>query len=398
MAHGARVVNVRNRVRVAGMEVDIMSTPRLNYSPRMTNRLVETGVFETEHFFLVDVGASGGIESHWRIFGEYLNAVGFDPLVKECARLNQAERSPNVRYHAAYVGAGESASFLPSEENADPDSGWSNQPFPRTSATRAEQALSISAMQRYNSGDEEILLSDERVSLDEYFSGTRVNTIDFIKIDTDGHDYEVLCGARDILAKHLVLGLYVECQFHGQIHPRANLFSNIDRLLREEGFSLFDIEVYRYTRACLPGKFVYDIPAQTTGGQVLWGDALYLRDAAVPGYEDRWECELSVEKLIKLACLFEIYGLPDCEAELLLAHKGRLGDVIDVPGCLDLLAAEADPSSPSFEDHNRKFDEEPESFFPGEQEPWKEKLRTAEIGSGLFRLKKILGSLRTGPK
>ena len=347
-----------------------MSTPRLNYSPRMATRLVATGLFETERFFLVDVGASGGIESHWRIFGEQLQAVGFDPLVKECARLNQAEQASNVRYHAAYIGAGVSAPFLPSDDGTGPVS--CHQLYSRTSSVRAQKDQHFSSVQRYNYDDPELVLSDQRISLDEYFFDYPATAVDFIKIDTDGHDYEVLCGARETLAQRLVLGLFVECQCHGIIDPHANVFSNIDRLLREKGFSLFDIEVYRYTRACLPGQFVYKIPAQTTSGQVLWGDALYIRDAAAPGYEDYWRCKFSVAKLLKLACLFEIYGLPDCAAELLLSYKDQLGDVIDVPGCLDLLAAEVDPSSQSFEDHNKKFDEDLESFFPSEQKPGEE--------------------------
>ena len=90
------------------------------------------------------------------------------------------------------------------------------------------------------------------------------------------------------MAEKQVLGLLVESQLHGIAHAHSNVFSNIDRLMREQGFSLFDFEIYRYTRATLPGHFVYDIPAQTHEGQVVWGDALYLRDVTAPGYEGRW--------------------------------------------------------------------------------------------------------------
>lgn len=341
-----------------------MSTSRINYNPSMTRRLVADGAFRTEHFSLVDVGASGGIEQHWRIFDDYLSAVGFDPLVKECARLNQAEQSPNIRYHAFCVGSDDYASLLPPEVAADPVRGWSNQPFPRTSSVRASTAMNMSFTKRFNNDDDDILLTDKATSLDSFFSTHPAETVDFIKIDTDGHDYEVLCGAREILSNYQILGLFVESQFHGIVHSHANLFSNIDRFLRDQGFSLFDIEVHRYTRACLPGRFVYDIPAQTTSGQVLWGDALYLRDVAAEGYENRWGVRLSTQKLLKLACLFEMYGLPDCAVELLLARKQALDGVINITQCLDLLAAEMDPSSPSYADHNRTFDTALKGFFP----------------------------------
>ena len=72
-----------------------------------------------------------------------------------------------------------------------------------------------------------------------------------------------------------MLGLGVEVQFHGPVSSEANLFSNVDRFLRGFGFGLFDLDVHRYSRGALPAEFVYDLPAQTTTGQVLWGEAIY---------------------------------------------------------------------------------------------------------------------------
>ncbi len=362
-----------------------MATARVNYNPSMTKRFVTDGVFKTEPFTVIDVGASGGIEQHWRIFGEQLVAVGFEPLVKECTRLNKVEQSPGVRYHAFFVGSEDYGSLFPDNIVTDRVLGWSNQPFPRTSSVRAQQAMNYSVTKHYNSDDDEIVLTDNVTTLDGFFSTHSIDTIDFIKIDTDGHDYEVLCGARKVLTKYPVLGLFVECQFHGVVHPHANLFSNIDRLLRDEGFSLFDIEVYRYTRACLPGQFVYNIPAQTTSGQVVWGDALYLRDVAAEGYENHWRIQFSPQKLLKLACLFEIYGLPDCAAELLVVRKEGLDGVVNVAQCLDLLAAEMNPSIPSYAEYNRTFDSALESFFPS---------GVAEVSKGKGGGKGLFGRLR----
>ena len=55
--------------------------------------------------FVVDVGASGGIDSYWSEFRDQLRAVGIDPLVAEVKRLNA--RAPGcVRYQAAWVTCG----------------------------------------------------------------------------------------------------------------------------------------------------------------------------------------------------------------------------------------------------------------------------------------------------
>jgi Methyltransferase FkbM domain len=96
-----------------------------------------------------------------------------------------------------------------------------------------------------------VLYAKRKVSLDSFFDERPDVAVDFIKVDTDGGDYEVLCGAERILDRHMVLGLLVEVQFHGISHLHSNLFANIDRLLREHGFSLFDLDVYHYTRGVL---------------------------------------------------------------------------------------------------------------------------------------------------
>ena len=352
-----------------------MSTPRVNLAAPITRELVRGGLFASEPFVLVDVGCSGGIAAHWRAFEPALEAYGFDPLVRECERLNQLERNPRVRYLDRFVGWDGYRDLYPERVASDPVQGWSNQPFPRTSAARAQNAKAESFVQAvFNYGNAELKYTAQRTSLDAFFSAEPGVKVDFVKVDTDGHDYEVLCGARGILASHQVLGLLVEAQFQGVNHAHANLFANIDRLLREHGFSLFDVETYRYTRAVLPGHFTHSIDAQTHEGQVLWGEALYLRDLGAPGYDDRWPPALSATKVLKLACLFEMFGLADCAAEALCAKREELTCVVDVNALLDQLAGEIHPRLASFAEVNRRFDASPDWFYP---RSLKERLRRA---------------------
>ena len=207
-------------------------------------------------------------------------------------------------------------------------------------------------------------MTDERITLDKFVSGKPDVNVDFIKIDTDGYDYDVLCGGDELLTKSPVLGLFVECQFHGSVHQDANLFSNIDRFLRSRGYSLFDIEVYRYSRGTLPKPFFYDITAQTLEGQVLWGDALYLRDAGDPDYEKMWEIQLSPQKLLKLACIFEIYGLEDCAAELLEGKRLELENLVDIEQCLNLLTPQLGGKKVVFQEYVRRFENNVSDWLP----------------------------------
>jgi hypothetical protein len=353
----------------------------MNYLAPMSRAAVRRGALSASPFVLVDVGASGGIEDCWRVFDPFLKAYGFDPLIKEVERLNQAEPSTDIRYFPYYVGDPGYDALYPASVARDPKLGWSAEVYERTSAVRAQKLMSMSFTQRFNNEDPEIRFTDQHTSLDEFFARTMEPCIDFIKVDTDGHDYEVLLGARQTMADKGVLGLLIECQLHGVSHPHANLFSNIDRLMRDQGFSLFDFEIYRYSRAVLPGRFVYDIPAQTHRGQVVWGDALYLRDVTAPGYDERWGA-LAATKLLKLACLHELYGMPDCAAELLLRRRDMVRELIDVDQALDLLAKEMDPASAGYADHNARFERAPRSFFPS---------AGGDGASGVRRLLRSLG-------
>ncbi|MBC8035602.1 MAG: FkbM family methyltransferase [Rhizobiales bacterium] len=245
-----------------------------------------------------------------------MRAIGFDPLVAEIDRLNGLAPA-NHLFEAAFVGS------QPYRQKHDPNDWWAlsarnNQPFPRTSAPWATDILQMDWTKEAYNANAEVCFSERLISLDDYCAEKSIADLDFIKIDTDGSDFEVLTGAEHILNTGRVLGVQVEAQFHGAVDREANLFSNIDTLLREKGFTLFDMDLWRYSRANLPRRFFYDIPAQTQKGQVLWGEALYLRDFGDADYERKWQQDSwPVAKLIKLAALFDLYGLPDCALELL---------------------------------------------------------------------------------
>lgn len=320
-------------------------TPRNNDNPQVTRTLVGRGAFEDDPLFVVDVGASGGIDGYWREFDDQLRAVGFDPLITEVDRLN-ASADPGVHYEAAWVTCRE-----PGTTSGTP----STQFFQRTSAVRAAEIAELDyAREHYNAGAP-VELSDMRIVLDERFERDERQRIDFLKVDTDGGDFDVLRGAEEILRDGGVLGLAVEVQFHGPVTPDANLFSNIDRYLRGFGFGLFDLEVNRYSRGALPAQFALDIPAQTITGQASWAEAIYFRDLGDPAYDSMWTFRPSRIDVLKLVCLFEIFGLPDCSAELILKYGDGVGDEQTRTRYLDILASEQSGFETTYVELQRRF-------------------------------------------
>ncbi|MGA7934496.1 MAG: FkbM family methyltransferase [Kovacikia sp.] len=328
-----------------------MSTQRFLYNPPLTTALVATNLFQAQPFSLVDVGASGGIHGNWKVFIPYLRAIGFDPLIAEVERLNLESPSPMIRYEAAYVGYQSQDKTLNSNKGIERIN-----PIFRSSMFRGRRVSNFDYTKNvYNQG-EEVKLTDRFIELDTFFSDLEKDEINFIKTDIDGYDYQALLGARDILRRGNLLGLSVEADFHGMGAHEASSFANIDRLLRDCGFFLFDIEIHRYSRADLPRPFEYELLGSTVDGQVMWGDAIYFRDFGNPDYEKDWLLEPTDTLLLKLICLFELFGLQDCAVEVLLKYKDRLRNLIDIDASLNALVPEWQGKQLSFSEFNQEFD------------------------------------------
>jgi FkbM family methyltransferase len=331
----------------------------------LTRHVLGDGLWGDHPLFLIDVGASGGIQDHWRVFSGHLRAVGFDPLVAEIERLNGVESDPGVRYEAALVTCRGFDERFPLETRRNRSISKNNDPFQRVSAAHAhrlEQRLRQQSyiQQVFNAGAP-VVLTQHTITLDDYLGREGPEQVDFVKIDTDGHDIEVLLGA-DRLFTEGVLGVSIEAQFHGPIHEHANTFTNIDRFMRSHGFTLFDLEPYRYSRAALPAQFVYDLPAQTRSGQVLWAEATYFRDLGDREYESLWSYTVTPERVLKLACLFELFELPDCAAELLVER----GDVLDTAVRDRLLDSLAGGDPGAYVAYLSRFDADYTVWYPGE--------------------------------
>jgi FkbM family methyltransferase len=327
----------------------------------LLREFLATGVL-TEEFFLVDVGASGGIAHFWYCFGDKLKAVGFDPLIPEMNKQNASRPHGGIKYVDGYVTYKGYDELFPPDLQVDEVRSRNPLWFQRASCIRAIEKLQLDYNKQYLNSGMELQYSDNRFELDEYFSPNEHKAIDFIKIDTDGHDYPVLLGAQKLLQSD-VLGVLVESQFQGAVHEHANVYCNIDRLLRSLGYSLFDLETYRYTRAALPGQFLYPLIAQTVTGQVCWGDALYLKDYGDPHYEQKWK-PTSPQKLVKLICLYILCGLADCAAEVLEKYKDLPELASYREEMLDKLAALVSGKPISYRQYLNEFDKAPALFFP----------------------------------
>ena len=333
----------------------------------MTRALVEKGTFRQQPFTLLDIGCSGGISTFWRVFEPCLVGLGIDPVMVECARLNKNEANANVRYRSAFVGLPHQHPFVQKRGGNEP---WGGNPWNRLSAPLAASILEskipkeaklsvLNDWQRSGLAD-----TTSKITIDELVRQEGLSELDFIKVDVDGHDIDVILSAETCTQNSPVLGFTLEVNFYGSTSDTDHTFHNTDKLMREWGFDLFGLTIRRYSAAALPAPFEWDGPAQTIFGRPYQADAVYLRDPMAAGTRGSPECPtLSSQKLLKLACLFECFGLPDHTAELIQANTQSLRMLCNPEAMLDMLAKEVDPSVKGYSSYIEKFRSDPTAFY-----------------------------------
>jgi hypothetical protein len=152
--------------------------------------------------------------------------------------------------------------------------------------------------------DTEAVIQVPCVSIDEAISELSL-TPDFLKIDTQGAEYEILQGARHTLESCL-FGVITET-WTTEVHAGQKLTGDILTLMHERGFSLFDLTV-----AAAWQRRSVDTRPVNGKGQVTGLDLLFLREPA----SFVATCA-SIARRVKAAAIAELYGFPDVALDLL---------------------------------------------------------------------------------
>lgn len=309
-----------------------MATIEINPSPGMTRTLVARGVFRDNPVTIVDVGARWGFNKEWKVFGDELRVFCFEPDDAECARLNAAA-APNVTYIPAALGRRTGEATL------------------HVAALSASSGLYKTDMRYFGrllNGANGETTGETRLTvttLDDALARFGSPAIDFIKLDAEGAELDILVGGASTVAAPSLLGLLSEVRFQKEING-CPTFAELDAHVQPLGFRLFGLQFTQQSRRALPYPSLadYRLPngerffAYTTHGQVMDGDALYFRDLLIPANDGRRR-QASAVQLLKAAALFEIYSLNDCAAELLIAHREQLPPLADCDELLDLLTS-----------------------------------------------------------
>lgn len=300
------------------------------------------GALGATPFRLLDVGCSGGLDPRWRAFGPRLEAIGIDASRAECARLAKAETLPGVEYVPAFVAgvAGKPVDLERGQASPLIMAVRERLSFMRTREIRAARLAKaeIEEQLRHNAWEmTELADKDQPLVVADLLTARGWSAFDYLKIDIDGSDFEVLQTFDGKLAPADVLGVQLEVNFVGTDSSNEHTFHNTDRFMRRQGYELFRLDVRNYSSRALPARYIWPTPAETWFGRPFQGEAYYARDFATG--------ELDQPRLLKLAAIYAAWGVPDMAAELLLGRRSALAQAIDIDRALDLLAAQAQPDT-----------------------------------------------------
>jgi len=301
---------------------------RHNPKAEFTKWVVSAGLL-SEPFVLIDVGVQGGENIRWRPLGDHLVVHGFDPIEEVVQKLNAENRGrSNRHYHAIAVG------------NADRE-----QAFYFNSANPTASSMYRQGTGRFEVETLEQVRTVPIRRLDSLWADGVIPQADFVKIDVEGFEKDVLLGAREFLRAGL-LGLHTETNFAlSPIYPKGH-FATLAELALENHLVVFDIAFDRIPRAtfqrALIQKGLQPISDNDVLGRPATVEALFCRDLIDEvDHPENYQspCRpFGVNQLIKSIIVFELHALNDVALDMTERFAELLGAHLDVAQAVRLLA------------------------------------------------------------
>jgi len=311
-----------------------------NSNPCFTRWIVDNQLLEGA-VVVIDAGCQGGMHPRWEFFGDYLDFYGFDPISEAIASLAQEKVTSGRRtYHPYALGDedGERQFFVKPRAHG-------------SSFFHLNPSSIIYRPKRPDPFDADVRNVAVR-RLDTLLTDGVLPRADFIKLDCEGFEPEILRGARRYLSASRTICVVTETGFNVSPHYPRGHFHAVNEILVEYGLFVFDLNVVRSPRPVyaearlqhpLPKRDPRrDVPHLVVGGPRIL-DVVFCRDfvaehtkpeqyplSTVPG-------QPSLDEIIKAAMNFELYGLMDCAYDLVVHFRDRLQSRFKVEEALELL-------------------------------------------------------------
>jgi FkbM family methyltransferase len=300
--------------------------------PFFTVEICRRGILQ-KPFRLIDVGVLGGIGAHWLFFGDHLEVWGFDPLAEAIAPLTAANKHPD-RMHYFNMALGDADDMRPFRF-------YPENPF--SSHFAASNGCDDTAI---DTKWQDVPLR----RLDTLFAEGTVGPVDFMKMDAETYEVEIVRGAQKFFAESGIFGVESETSFFRTPRNPRSHFVELFEELGPLGFDIYDAGIQRAPKAEMARGF----PHQTEDGYKTrpvgraWAfDFLFLR-----GFDGEYST-VEIDRLLKMIAIAETYGLHDIGLSILFANEDRLGGRLDIEQGADWLVRERSDTTLTYREYRR---------------------------------------------
>jgi FkbM family methyltransferase len=298
-----------------------------NTTPFFTHWVIRKDYLH-EPFVIIDVGVQGGPHPRWEYLANRAHIYGFDPISEVIESLNKS-KGPNQFYRAIALGNEDGerqfkvtpntyeSSFYTSYTDTGPQGGIAL--GPRTVEVRR---------------------------LDTLFAAGEIPAADYIKLDCEGFEPEVIRGARNYVARSNILCVTAETNFGVSPVYFRTPFVDICEMASEHRLVVFDLNAVRSARPTYvaarrrrpwPEPDLMKDSPRLDVGQPTTFDFVFCRDFVAEATAPHHFITLpgaslapSVDKLIKSMINFELHGLMDCAVDLAEHFRRTLSPRFDV--------------------------------------------------------------------
>ena len=258
-------------------------------------RLINNWISKSGPIGFIDVGASGGLGGEWKKIEPYMHVIGFEPDIAAYEQLIKNNKA-NQTYINCAVSNSKEIKELFIRKNQGNSSFYSNNNL---------------IIENFPYGDRFQVIDKTSVktdTLDNLLHLNNIHNMDYLKVDVEGEDLNVIKGAQRTLAEG-IFALQIEVRFI-EFYKNEPLFSEVNSFITSLGFELFDLNRYYYKTKPFKGSLK---------GQLGMADALYFMDIEkhLNNCEKSQHVKNLTEKVLKAMIISALYGYYDYSEKLL---------------------------------------------------------------------------------
>ena len=251
---------------------------------------------ENNQLWIVDVGASGGIDPRWSKITSFYNGILFEPDPREYSKLKNNHPNNFILLNTGLSDTKKIVDFNLCKR----------QEVSSVYIPNFDLLSQFPDHERFEVVDTIQLPVD---TLTNQLKENNIHEIDFIKVDVQGYELPILQGGTEYLDN--VIGIEVEVEFL-ELYKNQPLFNEVNSFLNKNNFELFDIKRYFWKKKQYKNN-------GASKGQLVFGDALYFKKPE----QILLMQNVNKDKIMRSIFVYLSYGYVDIAHELITKAENQ---------------------------------------------------------------------------